>query len=107
MTTYVDDMRRRAKVGRLDAVWSHLTADTSEELHAFAQSIGLHREWAQKEGTRREHYDVTEPKRQEAMRRGAIAISYLRDTEALLRSKRSTDDPLYAPFMPSGRGEDS
>lgn len=28
----------------------HMTADTPEELHAFAKRIGLKREWAQHEG---------------------------------------------------------
>lgn len=32
MTVYVDDMRRPATVGRISARWSHLTADTREEL---------------------------------------------------------------------------
>lgn len=40
MTVYVDDMRRAAAVGGLNGRWSHLMADTSEELFAFAATIG-------------------------------------------------------------------
>ncbi|WP_375539284.1 DUF4031 domain-containing protein [Mycolicibacterium sp. CBMA 335] len=40
MTVYVDDMRMPARVGRIEARWSHLIADTDVELHAFAASIG-------------------------------------------------------------------
>lgn len=45
MTVYIDDMRRPARVGRLNAVWSHLMADTDDELHAFAARLGLRRSW--------------------------------------------------------------
>lgn len=80
MTVYVDDMRRRARVGRLVATWSHLTADTREELHAFAAKLGLKRSWFQEPDIPGLwHYDVTETKRQQAIRLGAEQISYLGD----------------------------
>lgn len=43
MTVYVDDMRVPARVGRINARWSHLMADTDEELHEFAARLGLRR----------------------------------------------------------------
>lgn len=90
MPVYVDDMRRPAQVGRLNAVWSHLLADTDEELHAFAARLGLRRAWFQKPGTPIAHYDVTEPKRQLALRLGAIPIGYLsRESMDLLRRRRA------------------
>lgn len=46
MTVYVDDMP-------IPARWSHLMADTDEELHRFAASIGLRRSWAQYPGNLR------------------------------------------------------
>ncbi len=76
MTVYVDDMRMPARVGRIQARWSHLMADTDEELHAFAAGIGLRRSWAQHPGTWRSHYDVTDSKRAEAIRAGAVEIGY-------------------------------
>lgn len=47
MTVYVDDFRIPARVGRYNARWSHLFADTRSELHAFAAQIGLRCEWFQ------------------------------------------------------------
>ena len=41
MTVYIDDMQRPATVGRITGVWSHLLADTDDELHAFADRLGL------------------------------------------------------------------
>ena len=47
MTVYVDDARIPARVGRWDSSWSHLFADTQDELHAFAARLGLRRSWFQ------------------------------------------------------------
>lgn len=75
MTVYVDDARIPARVGRLEGRWSHLTADTREQLDAFAARLGLRPAWIQKAGTPLEHYDVTESKRQLAIRLGAVQIT--------------------------------
>jgi hypothetical protein len=89
MTVYVDDMRRPARVGRLQARWSHLMSDTDEELHAFAASIGLRRSWHQKPGTAISHYDLTDSKRQEAIAAGAVPIGYMsRQSMDLIRRRR-------------------
>ena len=79
MTVYVDDWRQQARVGRLTARWSHLTVgpdDDLEELHAFAARIGLRRSWFQDKAWPRAHYDVTDSKRQAAIRAGAVAITW-------------------------------
>lgn len=90
MTVYVDDMQRPARVGRINAVWSHLLADTDEELHAFAAQIGLKRRWHQHPGTPIAHYDVTESKRQLALRLGAVPIAYGGpESRELLRQRRA------------------
>lgn len=89
MTVYVDDMRMPAKVGRIEARWSHLMADTDEELHAFAARIGLQRRWAQYPGTWKSHYDVTDSKRTLAIATGAVEIGYASaESIALMRRKR-------------------
>lgn len=89
MAVYVDDMRRPARVGRVTARWSHLFADTSEELEAFARRLGLRPEWVQHQRTHREHYDLTESKRALALRLGAQPISYLRDVPGFLEARRT------------------
>lgn len=60
---------------RYGSLWSHLTADTEEELHAFAAGIGLRRRWAQHSGTDRFHYDVIPKVRAKAMAAGAIEVT--------------------------------
>lgn len=89
MAVYVDDMRRRTRVGNgRPAIWSHLMADTHEELIAFALKLGLSPAWIQHAGTHREHFDVIDTKRQVAISLGAVEISYPRGTAELLARKR-------------------
>lgn len=80
MTVYVDDAFIPAKVrsGRLTHAsrWCHLTADTTEELVSFATSIGLQAKYIQYPGTWKEHFDVTEPKRKQAIAKGAVEVNY-------------------------------
>lgn len=81
MPVYVDNMRTGAEVpnkwtGRtVRGKWSHLTADTDEELHEFARRLGLRREYHQPFPKHsRSHYDVTDAKRELAIKLGAIAV---------------------------------
>ncbi|MFJ8895202.1 DUF4031 domain-containing protein [Leifsonia sp. NPDC102414] len=76
MVVYVDDMRRTATVRGMTRQWSHLVADTSAELRAFAVEIGLSLSWIQRPGTYREHFDVTDAMRAAALRHGAVAVSF-------------------------------
>ena len=76
MAVYVDDMRRPATVGSVTGRWSHLMADTSEELLAFVDRLGLSRAWIQYPGTAKEHFDVTDSVRAAALRLGAVPVAY-------------------------------
>ncbi len=69
MAVYVDDAVWHWK-GQL---WCHLLADSLDELHSFAQSIGLKREWFQGH-TKYPHYDMNENRRKIAVKKGAIEI---------------------------------
>ena len=90
MSVYVDDMRRPARITGRPARWSHLIADTHDELMQAALDLGLRPEWLQHEGTHREHFDVTETVRQRALAAGiAEPISYPRGTGRLLEQKRA------------------
>ena len=98
MTVYVDNMRRRAQLQGRPANWSHMLADTHEELMAMADEIGLRPEWLQHPATHREHFDVTETKREEAIGLGAVEIDYPHGTGRILAAKReatstATDGP--------------
>jgi len=94
VTVYVDDMRRRAQVGRgRPAIWSHLQADTTEELLEFTSLLGLDPKWIQKAGTVIEHFDVTETKRRLAVQLGAVEIAYGgEESRALIRRKMAERD---------------
>lgn len=80
MSVYVDNARIPAKVGPVNARWSHLFADTQDELHSFAQGIGLRRSWFQPgtslggKPSRHWHYDVTDSMRARAIRAGARPV---------------------------------
>lgn len=98
MTIYVDDMQRRARVGRITAVWSHLVSDLpgeegTAELVAFAKRIGLNPAWIQSRGKPTEHFDVTEAKRQAALRAGALPVKYGAEGAAITLSKRRAAHP--------------
>lgn len=73
MSVYVDNMR--AKFGRM--TMCHMVADTSEELHAMAQKIGVARRWCQYPRTAMEHYDICLSKRERAVKNGAKEITWL------------------------------
>lgn len=67
---YVDD----AEVRKRGKEWFHLMADSLQELHEFALSIGLPAH-AFHRGARHPHYDVTATQRLCALQYGAVAIS--------------------------------
>lgn len=101
MTVYVDDMRMAATIGQLEARWSHLTADTEDELHAFASMLGLPRRTAQFPGTWKSHYDITDFTRDRAIALGAVAIGYASpQAAAALRRKRKLHPPSIQLRLP-------
>jgi phosphoribosyl 1,2-cyclic phosphodiesterase len=83
VTVYVDNMR--AKYGRM--VMCHMLADTTEELLAMAQRIGVSHWHLQHASTPREHFDICLAKRALAVKYGAKEIAW-RDTPAIVRRKR-------------------
>lgn len=75
MTVYVDDMYRYplGQFGRMKM--SHLMADTTEELLAMADRIGVRRKWIQHPGTDGEHFDIAIEKRRLALAAGAVPVT--------------------------------
>ena len=82
MTVYVDDMR--ARFGRM--VMCHMVADTTPELLAMADRIGVSRRWLQHAGTSREHFDISLTKRRAAVAAGAKEVT-TRELARMLRAK--------------------
>lgn len=66
MAVYVDN----AKVKWMGKEWCHLVADSIDELHFFADRLGLRRSWFQERASY-PHYDVTLDVRQRALVLGA------------------------------------
>jgi hypothetical protein len=79
MAVYVDNARIAWRGRR----WSHMVADTAEELHEAAQALGLPRRAAQTRG-RTLHYDLPEEWRERAIRLGLAAAI---DTRELIRRR--------------------
>jgi hypothetical protein len=102
MSVYVDHAFAYGEWGR----WSgggHLQADTPEELHAFAQRLGMRREWFQSKPSRPEndHYDLTERRRVLALGLGAIAEDRRAGTrrrQAIRDAARQRADRLATPW---------
>ena len=66
---YVDHARLRLGLMKM----SHLMADTPEELREVAEELGLTK-YIQYPNTPKEHLDVSETKRTEAIKLGAIEV---------------------------------
>lgn len=79
MTCYVDPLfsatPRTAQARSWGTRWCHMVADTTEELHAMAERIGLRRSYVQDAGTWAEHYDLIPSKRTLAVRYGAVELT--------------------------------
>lgn len=87
MSVYVDDME--AEFGRM--VMCHLAADTTEELLAMADAIGVARKWIQHPGTWKEHFDIAKSKRALAVRAGALEVTSA-ELVAGMRKRWGNDD---------------
>ena len=86
MACYVDTVRAYPGAGLRFAEYCHLLADTSEELHAMADAIGMPRRFFQ-DHPWRWHYDLPSHLREHAVRLGAREVT-MHDVGALLRRRR-------------------
>ena len=89
MPVYVDGLKPSIK----NKNWKydkscHLVADTLEELHDFAKGIKMPLAWFQTRLGGLPHYDLTEGKREEAIRAGAIQISDVQLVDMLRKARK-------------------
>jgi hypothetical protein len=91
MAVYVDNMR--AHYGRL--IMCHMIADSTAELLAMAESIGVERKWLQWPGKQNEHFDVCLAMRKRAVKRGAIEIT-MQELAVKVRERAASHDPNVA-----------
>lgn len=109
MTVYVDDAMIPAGVPNGDHVvfsqWSHLMADTREELIAFATGpLRMSRSWLQDKPSG-VHFDLTVGKRAAAIAHGAVPIEsgspeWMR-VHQLAKAQYATHEPDW--FIPGER----
>jgi hypothetical protein len=71
MAVYVDKQRAQYR----GMVMCHMLADSTEELLAMADRIGVDRKHLQDAGTYREHFDICLTKRAAALQAGATEAS--------------------------------
>ncbi len=99
MTIYVYKLKGLGGVGALpgarsyDVPWFGLTADTEDELHPFAETIGLYRHFYHPRtvaGPRQPpgvgHYDLNQGERDRAVASGAQPLTW-RQRERILRKQ--------------------
>lgn len=92
MTVYVDDYARRKGI----LVFSHMLADTEEELHQMAQAIGVAKKWWQSpERHSGSHYDICQQMKTRAIQLGAQPVT-VRQAAAMNARRRVTGE-LGAP----------
>jgi hypothetical protein len=96
VTVYVDDWRQPATVGPVTARWSHLTADTTEELHLFAAELGCAGPGSRAMATIPCATTTTSPTelRDEAIARGAVAVTWRQAARARRQRRQSQDGAL-------------
>ena len=88
MNVYVDDMYR-TEIGRFRHMkMSHMIADSTDELLAMADRIGLNQKWLQKAGTADEHFDIGMGLRAKAVAAGAVEVS-MRELAMKCQARRS------------------
>lgn len=85
MTVYVDEARH--PFGRM--LMCHMMADTTEDMLAIADKIGVARKWLQRPGSVYEHFDISKEKRAEAIASGAIEVTS-RDLGMMIRKRRGS-----------------
>lgn len=90
MSVYVDPPIH--PFGRM--IMCHMTADTTEELLAMADKIGVNRKWIQYPGhPYKEHFDIAKSKRALAVKHGAIELNTIREAaEHIARRKEAANN---------------
>lgn len=85
---YIDSFN--APFGRMKMC--HMIADTTEELLAMVDKIGVQRKWIQDAGTYNEHFDISLAKKKLALEAGATEVT-LRELSRILMKRPG--HPLY------------
>jgi hypothetical protein len=91
MTIYVDPLLQRGWImyGQPIASCHMITSEADlDDLHAFAEAIGMQVRWFQRHAAWRPHYDLTAKTRAAALAAGAVEVTGRRLIEILRERKR-------------------
>lgn len=98
MTIYVDgtefypkDMVK-ARAKKYGGNWCHLMADSEEELHTFAATLGLKRDWFQPKSM--PHYDLTPKMRLLAIQLGAVETTTCEMVMKAMERRKAQNEQL-------------
>lgn len=72
MAVYIDNFNALYR----GMIMCHMVADTTVELLAMAENIGVNTKWLQHPGTPEEHFDICQAKKQKAISFGANEINF-------------------------------
>jgi hypothetical protein len=72
----------------------HMIADTTEELLAMADTIGVDHRWLQHRGNLSEHFDICMSMKTKALKAGAKLVTQ-RELSDRIRAKKSPEGPFY------------
>ena len=97
MPVYVDD----ARIPWRGLRWSHMVAESADELHAAAAALGIPRRGAQTKG-RTLHYDLPDEYRERAIELGLAEPIEWRDL-ARMRKQLAPGDRIRRGHPPTGR----
>ena len=96
MVIYISDLTECESTAALPyRLGCKMLADTGRELFEFADSLALNRRWVHVQRGR-QHFRLTEHKREIAQRSGAMEVSPLRMRELFDEGSRPWEEP--APF---------
>lgn len=105
MTVYVDDLLRYPNAwGPFRGGSCHLTADSPDELHAFAIQIGMRRSWYQDHPVM-PHYDLTRERRERALAHGAVYVPWREQARRRRALRRAAQVPQTVVAADGARGE--
>jgi hypothetical protein len=97
MTIFVDQLQTYGRVKpeaqRYGSRWCHMTTDgPREELHSFAERIGLKRAWFQDHVRRYlKHYDLTPSKHALAVKLGAVEVDLLEHVKQRMKEEEEME----------------
>lgn len=92
MSVYVDDFAAKYR----NMIMFHMIADTTEELLAMVDKIGVERRWIQYPGTANEHFDICASRRVRAVKFGAVEIG-MRDYARMVNERESSGMIKHKP----------